>query len=325
MSGTPANRQLLLKVAQAKMRLAGREGGRQLVPGYVDDMAPSEEIHDEANAIGKLYDAALDENLQQAEAGSSAAKIAMAIRYKNGKGVDKDPKQMLSYFKQAAEMGSGMAERMLGILYLNGEEGINRDIKQAIVLLKKAAAKGHAEALNALGVCYEDGQGVPIDLNKAMEYYVAGSDLGHKKSMQHLLLLFGKRQQALGPEAAAAALLKEEENAKKQEQNKAAAALAKKEQNKAAAALKKKEQKAAAKEAARVAAEAEAALEAAEEEAARDAEAEEARIAAEAEAARVAANQEYAVALAPGLANLGKPGLRMSRKRKQRNKSTRKN
>jgi len=48
----------------------------------------------------------------------------------------------------------------------------------AIAYFLKAAERGHVEAQYALGCMYENGEGSPVDIEKATEWYTAASSWG---------------------------------------------------------------------------------------------------------------------------------------------------
>ena len=59
---------------------------------------------------------------------------------------------------------------MLGRHYREGI-GVSKDFGKAVYWLTKAAEQGNAEAQFALGVCYVNGEGVDINLEKAISLF----------------------------------------------------------------------------------------------------------------------------------------------------------
>ncbi len=69
----------------------------------------------------------------------------MAIRYKNGDGVEKDMKEAIRLYELAAGQGNAVAQKNLAICYKNGD-GVEKDMKEAIRLYELSADQGNAVA-----------------------------------------------------------------------------------------------------------------------------------------------------------------------------------
>ena len=63
-----------------------------------------------------------------------------------------------------AKQGDPGAQFSLGECYYHGAQ----DYKQAVYWYSKAAEQGHASAQYNLGACYDNGEGVPMDNQKAI-------------------------------------------------------------------------------------------------------------------------------------------------------------
>ena len=50
--------------------------------------------------------------------------------------------------------------------------------------LKSAAEQGDAEAMYQIGNCYQYGDGVELDIEKAVEWWLRASDHGHEKASE---------------------------------------------------------------------------------------------------------------------------------------------
>ena len=70
----------------------------------------------------------------------------------------------------AAQKGDAEAEKLLGLMYINGQ-GVVKDYRQAAKWFVKSARKGNVSALYNLGVMYSKGDGLAKDYKKAMEMY----------------------------------------------------------------------------------------------------------------------------------------------------------
>ncbi len=71
---------------------------------------------------------------------------------------------------KAAEQGNAGAQSNLGAMYQNGQ-GVPQDYAKALQWYRKAAEQGKASAQNNLGVMYSKGQGVPQDYVQAHMWY----------------------------------------------------------------------------------------------------------------------------------------------------------
>lgn len=99
--------------------------------------------------------------LAKANAGDTAAQVAVGECYSDGKGVTRDYKQAAEWFQKAAEKNDVGAEMRLAALYRDGSKNFPRDMQQAASWYRKAADLGDATAQGTLGTLYSMGQGVP--------------------------------------------------------------------------------------------------------------------------------------------------------------------
>lgn len=75
-----------------------------------------------------------------------------------------------AYFLRAAEAGLAIAQTQIGNMYIQGD-GVPRDIKKGIEWTEKAVAQGYPMAEANLAGNYFHGVGVPQDKKKAIELY----------------------------------------------------------------------------------------------------------------------------------------------------------
>ena len=80
------------------------------------------------------------------------------------------PKKMVADLMKRAERGDAQAQWELGIMYHEGQ-GVPKDAAKAIEWIQKAAAQGVAKAQFSLGGMYRYGSGVSKDAAKAIEWY----------------------------------------------------------------------------------------------------------------------------------------------------------
>ena len=88
------------------------------------------------------YAMALREWRPLAEQGDASAQSNLGAMYVNGKGVPKDGRQAVFWFRQAAEQGNAGAQFNLGNMYANGE-GVLEDNVRAYAWFNLAAAQGN--------------------------------------------------------------------------------------------------------------------------------------------------------------------------------------
>ncbi|MUK41517.1 hypothetical protein GNP61_08070 [Aliivibrio fischeri] len=112
--------------------------------------------------------------------GNASAQYNLGVMYANGKGVTKDDKQAVNWYRKAAEQGYAFAQYNLGVMYANGK-GVTKDDKQAVNWYRKAAEQGYAFAQGTLGVMYENGQGVTKNYKQALEFYKKSNTKWSKK------------------------------------------------------------------------------------------------------------------------------------------------
>jgi len=72
--------------------------------------------------------------------------------------------------QRKAESGSGVAQCVLGIAYLDGVD-VAVDYDKAFRLLTAAAAQGRSRAVLALARMHANGLGVPVNLQEAIRLY----------------------------------------------------------------------------------------------------------------------------------------------------------
>jgi hypothetical protein len=80
--------------------------------------------------------------------------------YGQGRGVTKDDKLAVQWYRKAAEQGNALGQNNLGVRLWHGQ-GIAQDYREALAWYRKAAQQGNANSQNGLGVMYESGEVVP--------------------------------------------------------------------------------------------------------------------------------------------------------------------
>ncbi|KAJ2999220.1 hypothetical protein HDV02_003314 [Globomyces sp. JEL0801] len=98
------------------------------------------------------------------------AQSNLALCYLEGRGVEKNLKEAISLFENAAFENDSVALFMLASCYYEGE-GVPKDLEKAIEYATLAANQHDQDALNFLGDCHRKGEGVPQSYEKAFGYY----------------------------------------------------------------------------------------------------------------------------------------------------------
>ena len=110
-----------------------------------------------------------------AESGHVSAQVALGGFYAEGRGVEYDWKQAMYWSSKAADAGEPMGMYFVGWLYMVGESG-NGDAGQMMTWLKKAALAGQLEAQRLLGTLYFSGHtGVSVNLEESAKWLVMGA------------------------------------------------------------------------------------------------------------------------------------------------------
>lgn len=120
---------------------------------------------------------------EDAEKGNAQDQVYVGIWYLSGtmEGYAKDPVEAMKWFRKAAEQGNAQGQNMLGQLYAKGE-GVEKDLTVAVEWLQKSAAQGEPHACLSLGYAYEKGAGgLPVDKQKAIEYYRKAGEIPQAK------------------------------------------------------------------------------------------------------------------------------------------------
>ena len=97
-----------------------------------------------------------------AEQGHAEAQFLLGGMYYNGRGVQEDDAEAVTWLRKAAELGHASAQHFVGAMYANGQ-GVPQDDAEAVTWYRQAAEQGQAAAQLGLGAMYADGRGVPQD------------------------------------------------------------------------------------------------------------------------------------------------------------------
>ena len=83
-----------------------------------------------------------------------------------------------SNYLEAANLGHGIAQFNLGLMYYRGMAGFASDEAEAVYWFRKSAEQGNADAQLKLGEMYALGMGVPVDYVEAVRWISEAAELG---------------------------------------------------------------------------------------------------------------------------------------------------
>jgi len=130
----------------------------------------------------------LDELTAKATTGDVRAQHALAVRYREGKGVEKDYVQALRWGHLAADRGDAAAMDFIGHAYLTGR-GVKRNPSVAFGYFRAAASTSAQAAFN-LGQCYFGAQGVELDIPKALESWKKAAEMGNGRAAVNAAMVY---------------------------------------------------------------------------------------------------------------------------------------
>lgn len=121
--------------------------------------------------------AALPELRAYAEFGNVPAQYQLALRYFQGRGVERDAQQAAYWFRRAADVGEPRSQLALALMHAKGD-GVPRVDRLAAYWMRQSAESGFHTAQLQLGGMYERGQGVSKDGTEAYFWYCLASESG---------------------------------------------------------------------------------------------------------------------------------------------------
>ncbi|TDV57852.1 tetratricopeptide repeat protein [Actinophytocola oryzae] len=122
--------------------------------------------------------AAVRYHLAAAERGSDDAAFELSVLYATGTGVPADDAESQRWTVRAAEMGNARAMGNLGGMYATGR-GVETDPAVALDWYTRAAEAGHARSAYTAGLmCLVGDGGLPVDRDRAQEYFARAEELG---------------------------------------------------------------------------------------------------------------------------------------------------
>ncbi|MFO0910336.1 MAG: hypothetical protein U0794_18660 [Isosphaeraceae bacterium] len=126
--------------------------------------------------------------IARAGRGDSHAQLALAVRYRDGKGVKRDDAEAMRWGHLAADQGNADAMDFVGWMFFVGR-GVEHDPTIAAGYFKAAADRSAAAAWN-LGQCYFAAQGVEHDVPRALELWKRAASMGHGRSASNAAMMY---------------------------------------------------------------------------------------------------------------------------------------
>lgn len=97
--------------------------------------------------------------------------------------------KQIKAWEDKAEKGTPEDKYKLAKLYRDGD-GLPKDPAKAVQWFTKAAEAGHAKAQYQLGLCYQDGFGVTQNVQEAMKWYIKSAEQGNGNAMEKLGFMY---------------------------------------------------------------------------------------------------------------------------------------
>ena len=143
------------------------------------------ECYYHGRGLRKNYKEAIKYYRQSANQGSPSGQNALGSCYSRGHGVPKNHYEAFKYFELAADQGNDWGQNNLGVYYKNGYAGV-KDYNKAFHYFKLSADQGNISGKNNLGGCYRDGCGAKRNYKEAVKLYRVTAALGNAEGQSNL-------------------------------------------------------------------------------------------------------------------------------------------
>jgi len=130
----------------------------------------------------------IKELIAKAAESDARAQVELAVRYRDGRGVDRDYQEAMRWAHLAADRGDAAAMDFVGHAFLSGN-GIRRSPEIAVGYFKAAAGESATAAWN-LGQCYYGAQGVAQDIPQALEIWKQAAALGNGRAASTAAMVY---------------------------------------------------------------------------------------------------------------------------------------
>lgn len=133
------------------------------------------------------------ENL--AKQGHVDSMVACGIILTEGMGVPPDVKKGLEWLKKAVDLKSSQGYYELATVLYTGIDGVvEEDPEGAFELFAKAAEQDHTAGMYMMADCLVEGEGVGIDVARAVPLFYRAAEKGHRYSRQKIRELLAKQE-----------------------------------------------------------------------------------------------------------------------------------
>lgn len=126
--------------------------------------------------LQKLMARAVQELLNEPRQGIPEIYYTIADAYCGGYGIERDLSKAEEWYRQAAEAGHAPSMSRLGSLLSRNESDDKR--AEALSWYRRAAELGNSFAMTSLGFAYRYGQGVEVNEQMALEWFIKAYEAG---------------------------------------------------------------------------------------------------------------------------------------------------
>jgi TPR repeat protein len=105
-----------------------------------------------------------------ANEGNAEGQYQLGYLYGDGEGVPENQPEALRWFQKSADQGNPKAEYQLGV-YLARGWSTNQSYPEALSWFRKAAERGHPDAMSWIGYIFKEGLGVDKNLGEAYFWF----------------------------------------------------------------------------------------------------------------------------------------------------------
>ena len=110
-----------------------------------------------------------------ADMGDNASRFEVAKRYEKGECIKKDGQKAFHYMSLAARGGLRAAMSNMAVYYEQGI-GTKQSVKDSLWWEREGVDRGCLFCMKAIGQRYENGKGVPVNYERAIEWYTKARD-----------------------------------------------------------------------------------------------------------------------------------------------------
>ena len=126
--------------------------------------------------------------IARAKQGDRNAQMALAYRYRDGKGVARDYAEAMRWAHPLADQGDAAARDFIGWMFFQGL-GVEQNPEIAVGYFRAAAGKSATAAWN-LGQCYFAGLGVEQNVAQALKTWKQAAAMGHGRAASTAAMVY---------------------------------------------------------------------------------------------------------------------------------------